>query len=887
MALLGSDIYDIQNFMNELAKENIDADENTLAMGIFGYMIDSFSHLTQNNVIVASEYINEMFPTRVKYEKNILDHAMLYNVTDINATPSTIRVTICLLEDDVIKNLKDNKLYIDKKCPIYIGDFEFHLEYDIILTRSILNRNNSMTTYTAMYDIQRKNPISNISNPYLTAPIVQTIGNNKYIFITCQLRQVKYIESFKKVITNDIITNKTFEFEFENQLAAFDMKITDGDDTFYIKPLLQGSSSSGLNEEFCYYKYIDSNNIRILFDSRSYIPTINTDITIYLQTTEGLEGNFEYVDDIITSLTSETYGYTDLSILVKPLSDAEYGLDRTSVEELKNIVPREALARGSITTNTDLNNYFNTISTDNNKLTFLKKADNQVERLYYSYLLLKDENNIIVPTNTIPINLLYQEIKDGELVAAPEFDSMTENRFIIKPGTKFRLENGMGKLETGEYFDDNNGFVYSLPFLMIINVRPLLYTSYYLNIINKRYPLLINSDNINPNSELQFIALSSTWKRQFNIDRDTYKLNFQCTQNINVNKNLVEVDDDGNIVEKKIRAIGVIQSKKVFIEAELTGFKLENESYIYEFEFKFKTEDLINDQNQIMINGLYKADINASTESTIEEFIERVSDIDIYILYEDPDGNVYGKMGLENYIPLSYNKPIDKYTVSNIYTVEGGLEFFFNYTDIISSKITITQEDINFDNNHYRQSFNLKSVPCVRSTYLNDESKVNSLIDILETKRGYIENALDILEDQFGIDFKFYNTYGPSKTFQIENGETLDKVNINLKFEVALKPNADKTKVNFIKNDIKDYIENLNNTESNLHMSNIITQITNKYLTDTLNFIEFVSINQYPTSYQFLERIDSESLDVDTPPEFINIHYADNEDMGITINIIA
>ena len=135
MSILGSDIYQIQNYVNDLKKENINEDENTLAMGIYGYLGDSFSHLIQNNVIVASEYINEMFPTRVKYEKSILDHAMFYNVSEINAVPSTIQVTICLLESEVENNLKDNKLVIDKNHSIYMGEYEFHLEYDIILTR--------------------------------------------------------------------------------------------------------------------------------------------------------------------------------------------------------------------------------------------------------------------------------------------------------------------------------------------------------------------------------------------------------------------------------------------------------------------------------------------------------------------------------------------------------------------------------------------------------------------------------------------------------------------------------------------------------------------------------------------------------------------------------
>ena len=64
----------------------------------------------------------------------------------------------------------------------------------------------------------------------------------------------------------------------------------------------------------------------------------------------------------------------------------------------------------------------------------------------------------------------------------------------------------------------------------------------------------------------------------------------------------------------------------------------------------------------------------------------------------------------------------------------------------------------------------------------------------------------------------------------------------------------------------------INNTEYNIHMSNIITEITNKYGMDTLNYIEFNSINGNATYKQFLSRIPSNELSVNTPPEFINIH---------------
>ena len=62
-----SDIYDISNFINEVKKDYIKVkDENTLSMGIFGYLNNVFSIELQNSIIAMSEYANEAFPIRSK-----------------------------------------------------------------------------------------------------------------------------------------------------------------------------------------------------------------------------------------------------------------------------------------------------------------------------------------------------------------------------------------------------------------------------------------------------------------------------------------------------------------------------------------------------------------------------------------------------------------------------------------------------------------------------------------------------------------------------------------------------------------------------------------------------------------------------------------------------
>ena len=68
-------------------------------------------------------------------------------------------------------------------------------------------------------------------------------------------------------------------------------------------------------------------------------------------------------------------------------------LIKKSIADLKRLIPKEALARGSVTNSTDINNYFNTIDDDDNKLFFFKKMDNPLARLYYAFVLMDSPTN--------------------------------------------------------------------------------------------------------------------------------------------------------------------------------------------------------------------------------------------------------------------------------------------------------------------------------------------------------------------------------------------------------------------------------------------------------------------------------------------------------------
>ena len=142
-------------------------------------------------------------------------------------------------------------------------------------------------------------------------------------------------------------------------------------------------------------------------------------------------------------------------------------------------------------------------------------------------------------------------------------------------------------------------------------------------------------------------------------------------------------------------------------------------------------------------------------------------------------------------------------------------------------------------------------------------------------KKAYIDNALEVLENNFGIDFKFFNTYGPSKIYSIdEKGQQLiSRVNLTLKFRLKLLQSTDSYTVSYIIKDIKDILEDLNEITS-LHIPNLITTITNNYR-NSIEYFEFLGINDYGPGVQHLYK--NEVSDPKVVPEFLTVHT--NEDL--------
>ena len=95
--VLSTDIYEISEFLDQVRENNIpDLDNTNSIVGIFGYMNEMFSQTLQNALVVVSESTNETIPTRAKFTKNIISHAMNLGITDICAKPAVMTMMIYL-----------------------------------------------------------------------------------------------------------------------------------------------------------------------------------------------------------------------------------------------------------------------------------------------------------------------------------------------------------------------------------------------------------------------------------------------------------------------------------------------------------------------------------------------------------------------------------------------------------------------------------------------------------------------------------------------------------------------------------------------------------------------------------------------------------------------
>lgn len=661
--ILSTDIYEIAAFYDNIRKSNIpDVSETASIVGIFGYMQEMFSQTLQNTLIAVSETSNESIATKAQFSKNVIAHAINLGITDINASPAVMGLMIYLPVEymnevfDTIeyKTIKINgvetetpvssNFVLDRLVPFRIGEFEYHLDYDVIIKKftktSPVDSLTTVTTYTAMYDIpddvKWRNSYSDIVNPYINTVIQTTLDGVDYVAFSAALHQVNIDTIEQDMLTENPIENKTLTFEVnKDQLVSFDVEVEEDGNIIRLIPLYKGLVDYSYNaKEWCYYEYINETTIRLIFSRDSYIPSMNAIIRINVNTCKGSEGNFVYTNVFRCALRSDRYNdYDGMYAIVYPLNNgiSSGGQDKKSIADLRKIIPKEATSRGAIINTQDLENYFNSINDPQCKLYFYKKKDNPFERLYYSYMLMK-KNDIVYPTNTINLAITQSDFKGFA----------GNNNLVISPGTKFYYykhandEQAFATLEqptvvdnttysynltSNEANDEVRIFEYMSPFL--ISIDDNLISSYLLTIMNDTKTFKF--DSINQDAPVQFVTTYMNWERKYaytdeNGDSKIYDNKYTLTMDL-VENNSSKLDSfvkshkdaNDNVIfdDVRIRVLMVLYADETdnhpyrYTEAILTNY--DEQSKIYTFKFTLETDDYMDLDNRINIRNIYNA----------------------------------------------------------------------------------------------------------------------------------------------------------------------------------------------------------------------------------------------------------------------------------------
>ena len=341
------------------------------------------------------------------------------------------------------------------------------------------------------------------------------------------------------LVRDNILSTSVMDIDFDGKLANFEVfYIENGNDQeMQLKKVMINAATPTV--PFVYYEMINENKIRLTFKYNSvFVPKYNSEIVCRIYTSSGSAGNFKKYDgDLICSSDSEKFAYNSNMTIVGKINGSSYGgKDVLSMEELRNKIVRAYSTNSTITTSSDLQLKFDEVSDSINgvQVLFKKKRDDVFIRLFGAYALMKDENNNILPTNTLNVTCNRSNLIDITSPDAP-------NRMMIKPGTVYKYKNADSydtvmatnadgsRMTIMDIDESNTDFMFTNPFLIGINVNPNI-VGYYLNTINSN--LAIDYTYVNDNSPIQFISNGIQMERNAIIGNDFYKVTVKLMPSI-------------------------------------------------------------------------------------------------------------------------------------------------------------------------------------------------------------------------------------------------------------------------------------------------------------------------------------------------------------------
>ena len=428
--------------------DNIDASVRTA--GLIGETTELISNISEDAFNTASVYFREAFVNRAQVDESIYSHAAIFQIHDIFSVAAKCRFLVVLEEEAIIKNMvndynKDTGIYsfyIGRNTTIYVEGIPFVFDYPIAM--SIVKKTSDggdEYIFTAKYMTDEyTNSISDITDPYVKI----RRNNNGYVAMEVICHQCTRDVREEAIISNNVVNYPIIDIDFDGKLAGFDVLYkTMGETDFNTQLETRIVYSQPTKNPFCYYQILNGSTLRITFNTKDnyYMPEYNSDIRVILYLTEGKDGNFASYSGNNISMTTDTDSYKyEVSYLTaaSPLSSSDNGKDQTDIDTLQALATEGYRTANALTTENDLNEYFNNYKyrySDSSNVKFIRRRDDVYERVYASYILMRD-GDYIYKTNTLNIKLNLSEMENSE-----------QNVYILEPGYLFTANTDDGYAE--------------------------------------------------------------------------------------------------------------------------------------------------------------------------------------------------------------------------------------------------------------------------------------------------------------------------------------------------------------------------------------------------------------------------------------------------------
>lgn len=877
----------ISKITDEIAPKYFDGDEYSeitkSRIGLFGMISETLGTIFENSTINNAIKARERMTSTASRETLLQEAAGYSDLTIPKAQPASITISLGIptsyMETNFMTSSTELEFVLAADTIVTIADYNFLLDYDVKVTGK---KTDGVMVYSAKYVLGEDNDLSSTTNPYLVSS-KRTISNIEYLFVTVTVSQLDKTYQYYNIVETDLLYLNGVDFKYDGQLAYFNVYYKDASSSTYTKvEKLDYFSKLTSDSNYIYYNNVTSGVLRIYIpDTFTY--SFNSELRIDIYTTQGAAGNFTYKSgdvEILPQSFEDSYDYTGAYFYPVVVTDSTGGTDELSTEEIrKKLIYYKSTLR-SIDTEPDLNAYFESIDTIDN-MVFIKKRIDVFEKKYTAFMILRDANSNILPTNALNMHLTESDV-DAYYVQT--------KRRIIKPSAGYSLKSG-------EYFtvvkntgitsdnittleNDTTKFLFGCPYLIVINEDPMS-ASLYLNSVTNTNAMQLEYSN--ETAPVQFIINRIQLDRNAISGEDYYTLKVNLVPASQLPDGIV--DSDGNIIDATaLKACGLMYSEdgdnviSGYFNLDITSYN-KTDNY-FTAVGKLYTDDYISLEDQLRLTD----SIYAPGDTTTFDYVTPVTDVrlGIAVYYKDGTGAFTEKGDYADLIPN-----MEEYGLLNIYSNDNDrASVLLDMTKMINVVLSFQDEGNGVI------SFDLKQVPLIR--YSDLRTQVSRIAEVIANTNTTINSMLELIKNNASIDFKFFATYGRSKYFTVgETSTTLDRLNLSLKFRVRISSSrVDTTLVSDIRAYIKSLVEEINSSSStkSIYFSNIVTQVENefKYTQARILSFELYKINDYDVLYQAIvnntKDVDSMTQDelLDYVGEFVTLDLD-----KITIDIVT